>query len=81
MLKVDSGYLGILGPPSRKETILNNLMNFDETLLLNYADKIENLYGPVGLDISAKTPEEISISILSEIISVFNSHRVNVKIM
>lgn len=72
LLEMEHGYLGILGPPSRKETILSNLMNHSETLFITYADKIENIYGPVGLDIGARTPEEISVSILSELIAVFS---------
>lgn len=72
LIKVPFCYMGILGPPHRKDRILTNLMNQNEALFLAYADKIENIHGPVGLDIGGKTPEEISISILGEIISVFN---------
>ena len=72
MVKVTSTYLGILGPPARRETIMNDLMNFDETFFLAHQEKLENIHGPIGLNIGAKTPEEISISILGEIISVFN---------
>ncbi len=80
VLKVKSGYLGILGPPSRREIILNNLMAHDENLMFQYADKLENMFGPIGLNIGAKTPEEISISILSEIISVFNKQKVELNV-
>jgi len=80
MLKVECKYLGILGPPSRREIILNNLMDYDESLLLTYSEKLENMYGPIGLNIGAKTPEEISISVLSEIISVFNHQTVTLSI-
>ncbi|MEX1239731.1 MAG: XdhC family protein [Cyclobacteriaceae bacterium] len=75
MLKVKSKYMGILGPPSRREMILADLFNYNESLFLTWQDKLENLHGPVGLSIGATTPEEISISILSEIISVFNHQR------
>ncbi len=72
MYKVTSAYLGILGPSSRKETILNDLMNYNESLFLTCSDKLQSLRGPIGLMIGAKTPEEISSAILSEIIAVFN---------
>lgn len=72
MLKVRSKYLGILGPPARKETILNDLIDYSENLFLLYQEKIGDLRGPIGLNIGARTPEEIGISILSEIIATFN---------
>lgn len=72
MLKVRSKYLGILGPPVRKETILNDLIDYSENLFLLYQEKIGDLRGPVGLNIGARTPEEIGISVLGEIIAAFN---------
>mgnify|MGYP000589718287 CR=1 FL=1 len=80
MLKVESKYLGVLGPPSRREIIMNNLLEYNQSLLLEYSDKLEKLYGPIGLNIGAKTPEEISISVLSEIISVFNHQLVTLSL-
>ncbi len=43
-------------------------------LLENGADKevIERVYTPVGLDIGAKTPEEIAVAIAAQIIQVKN---------
>jgi xanthine dehydrogenase accessory factor len=72
LVKVPSAYLGVLGPKSRKEIILNDFMNYSESLFLEYQDKLETLHGPIGLDIGGRTPEEISISIMAEVIHVFN---------
>lgn len=71
VLKVPSGYLGILGPVARKELILNDLMNYSESLFISCQEKLEELRGPVGISIGARTPEEIGISVLAEIIAVF----------
>jgi xanthine dehydrogenase accessory factor len=53
-------YLGVLGPAARTERILRRIG----------AQAPSHLYGPVGLDIGAATPEEIACSILAEAIAV-----------
>lgn len=55
-------YLGILGPRARTARILESL-NVDTQATF----KSESFYSPVGLDIGAETPQEIALSILSEI--------------
>jgi xanthine dehydrogenase accessory factor len=63
-------YVGTLGPKRRQERMLNGLR--DNGVLIS--DKFaEALRGPVGLDIGAKTPEEIALSIMAEILSVLNA--------
>ncbi len=75
LIKVPSCYLGVLGPDHRKKTILNDLMNMDERLFFQYQDKFQEVRGPMGLGIGAVTPEEISVSILAEVIaSLRQSH-------
>lgn len=56
-------YIGILGPQSRGEKMLKELNITDAALL-------ERLHYPVGLDLGAEEPEEVAISIVSEIIAV-----------
>lgn len=59
-------YLGLLGP--RKRTVkMDAELRAEGFDLLGY----ERLYSPIGLDIGAETPEEISVSVVAEIISVF----------
>ncbi len=62
-------YVGTLGPKRRQEKMLNGLR--DNGLPVP-EDFVQSLHGPVGLDIGAKTPEEIALSIMAEILSVLN---------
>ncbi|TXD46895.1 XdhC family protein [Polaribacter sp. IC073] len=60
-------YIGILGAPNRREKLFNALFEFaPETT----EDFLETVYTPAGLHIGAKTPEEIAISIIAEILAV-----------
>jgi xanthine/CO dehydrogenase XdhC/CoxF family maturation factor len=67
------GYLGILGPADRRDKLLSDLIELGGFDILSIPDTI---YAPIGLDIGATLPEEISIAILSEIISVFRNGNV-----
>lgn len=62
------GYIGVLGPLKRMQKIIKQL----ELLPVNIADRV--FFGPIGLDIGAEGPNEIAVSIISEIIA-FNSSR------
>ena len=63
-------YIGMLGPSHRREKLLSQFLEYcpdvDEQFL-------ELIHGPAGLNIGAETPQEIAISILSEILSVVRS--------
>jgi xanthine/CO dehydrogenase XdhC/CoxF family maturation factor len=67
-----SRYIGMLGPKARRDDILNQLMSRNESLFLEHQEKLGRIHGPVGLPIGGKTPEEISISILAEVVAEFN---------
>lgn len=64
-------YLGILGPKSRTEKLLQDLREQGITPTEN---QLQRLYSPVGLDIGADTPEEIALSIVAEIQAVLTHH-------
>ncbi len=59
-----AGYVGLVG--SRRKTIL-----IYEELLKNGIplERLQAVHAPVGLDIGAKTPEEIALSIVAEIVA------------
>lgn len=63
----DIAFIGLLGPRSRRERLLNEL---EQALAQAIRPRI---YGPVGLDIGAETPEEIALSILSGIHAALNA--------
>ncbi|MCA0131835.1 XdhC family protein [Winogradskyella alexanderae] len=61
-------YLGVLGSAKRREQLKNDLLNYASNIDLDF---FESIYSPAGLNIGAITPEEIGLSIVSEILSVF----------
>lgn len=60
-------YIGLLGPKTRRERLLQDLQ---ASGFISTPDQLQRLYGPVGLDIGANTPEEIALSIVAEIQAV-----------
>lgn len=62
-------YIGILGAPKRGERLFNELFDLKPDLNPDFLDVI---FTPAGLHLGAQTPEEIAVSIIAEIMSVFN---------
>lgn len=62
-------YIGLLGPRERRELLLRNLR---EQGIEPSPEGMRKLYAPVGLDIGAEGPEQIALSIVSEILAVKN---------
>lgn len=60
-------YLGILGPKSRTERLVEELR---QEGFIPTNEQLSHLYGPVGIDIGADTPEEIALAIAAEIQAV-----------
>ncbi|WP_162415698.1 XdhC family protein [Cyclobacterium roseum] len=60
-------YLGVLGPKKKLEKLIENLetagIQLDEA-------QVKHIYGPMGLNIGAESPEEIALSVISEIMTV-----------
>tara|TARA_B100000900_G_C20456074_1_gene665208 strand:+ start:10 stop:963 length:954 start_codon:yes stop_codon:yes gene_type:complete len=62
------GYIGSLGSKKTHENRVERLKN--EGFDLN---QIEKIHAPIGLNISSKTPQEIALSIMAEIVKVRRS--------
>nr|WP_282097944.1 XdhC family protein [Sinomicrobium weinanense] len=60
-------YIGMLGPRKKRERMFGELREEG----LDVPEAPENIFSPAGLDIGAETPEEIALSIVSEIKAVF----------
>lgn len=63
-------YIGILGAPSRRESLFNELFEYAPNTTEAFLDSI---YTPAGLHIGAQTPEEIGVSIIAEILAVISA--------
>lgn len=63
VLKSDAYYIGVIGSANKNKTIREKLLSD------GYSEKeLERVCVPIGFQIAAETPEEIAISIASEII-------------
>ena len=60
-------YIGLLGPSKRREDLLSQFIEYcpdvDDAFL-------EGIHGPAGINIGSETPQEIAVSIVSEILAV-----------
>lgn len=65
LLRSDAGYIGAIGSRAtsaeRRERL--SAAGFSD-------DELNRIHGPVGLNIGAKTPEEIALAIMGEIVAV-----------
>jgi xanthine dehydrogenase accessory factor len=65
-LQSDAFYVGALGSRRNQQTRKQRLAeHFDLT-----AEQLNRLHGPVGLALGAKTPAEIAVSIVAEMVQV-----------
>jgi xanthine dehydrogenase accessory factor len=64
LLRTPSPYIGILGPRKRFDKMI---AEFEAQGIRLSGDDLHRIHSPIGLDIGAEAPDEISLSIISEI--------------
>ncbi|MEP1778412.1 XdhC/CoxI family protein, partial [Reichenbachiella sp.] len=64
-------YIGILGPKKRATKLFDALK--EKYHIEPTAEQMERIHAPIGLDIGAETPDEIAVSIISEIQAKFSN--------
>lgn len=69
LLPLQPRYIGVLGPKKKLGRMLNEIAAAGITIT---EEQLQQVYGPTGLEIGAETPEEIALSILSEIKAVLS---------
>ena len=64
LLPLNLRYVGLIGPKKRRDELLNHLLEIGVSMNAGF-------FAPAGLDLNAETPEEIALSVVSEIQRVF----------
>lgn len=62
-VKTETRYIGMIGSKKKNEIIFSRLQSKGVS-----REMLEHVHAPIGLDISAETPQEIAVSIMAEII-------------
>ncbi len=66
----EAPYIGILGPRKRFDKMREE---FGQRGIILSGNQIQRIHSPIGLDIGAEAPDEIAVSIIAEIQSVFSN--------
>lgn len=70
IIKTETPYIGILGPRKRFDKMLTE---FETQGIILSNNDLHRIHSPIGLDIGAETPDEIAVSIISEIQGKFSN--------
>jgi xanthine dehydrogenase accessory factor len=68
-VKTDASYVGLLGSTRKTIMIFEALLRRGIT-----SERLKQVHSPVGLDLGGRSPEEIAVSIMAEIIAFRHSH-------
>ena len=70
VINSDARYIGLIGSRRKIKLIFDDLIELGVS-----TERLNQVYAPIGLDISSKTVSEIAVSIISQLIQVRNSHQ------
>jgi len=70
LLRSKAAYIGALGGRKSQEKRRKRLLEAGFS-----AEDVQRIHGPIGVDINAKTPREIALSILAEVIMIQNKNQ------
>ena len=65
LLDRDVAYIGMIGSRRRVRTVIGHLLDKGHD-----PSRVQNVFAPIGLDIGAKTPAEIALAIMAEIVNL-----------
>lgn len=71
-LSVKCRYVGFISSRKKRDAVFANLLNMGIA-----PEQLDEVHAPAGTDINAKTPQEVAISILAEIIQEYRSKEVS----
>ncbi len=66
LIDANPNYIGILGSADRREELIDELINRREL----EPEQMDKIFAPAGADLGAETPQEIALSIVSELLAV-----------
>jgi xanthine dehydrogenase accessory factor len=69
LLQSDVRYIGVLGPSKRTKQLLKPILDHHSAQSL----RLDRIYSPAGIDIGARSPEEIALSMAAELINIYRS--------
>ena len=70
LMQTKVGYIGLLGPASKRDRMVNELL---EKGIVVPSDVLAKVYGPTGLNLGAETSNEIALSMVAEIMAVMTN--------
>jgi xanthine dehydrogenase accessory factor len=70
VMRANPDYVGLIGSKRRTSIVIERLRESGVP-----DDELKKIHAPIGLDIGAVTPEEVALSILSEIVAERRSAR------